>query len=118
MPEVPLEEKVNEALRSMLHDALSGRPASKIVLQEAAVNKAIGSMLHDAFSGRPASKVFSSLLGEGGGSEDGAAGRVGEPPISTAADEDDSRLAVAYDDDFARAADVDWSKVRARTTTD
>ena len=42
------EDKVNEALRSMIPDALSGRPASTIVLDDA-MNDAFGSMLHASF---------------------------------------------------------------------
>lgn len=119
-----LEEKVNEALAAMIRDALSGRPASAAALDDS-VNDAIGSMLHGSFSGRPASVAFSSLFTGGGGSEDGGGGPALEPTISEIGSESstddgdcDRRLEVAYDDDFARAANVDWTKVRSPTTTD
>ena len=129
VPETTLEDRVNEALKSMIHDALSGRPASNVALDDD-VNDAIGSMLHDAFSGRPASQAFSALLGGGGGSKDADAGRLREPAIpaigsETKIDDDDvssssSSLVVAYDDVVRATSElhVDWSKVRSRTAAD
>ena len=122
---ITLEDKVDHALRSMLHDALSGRPASNPAILDDDVNDAIGSMMHDAFSGRAASKVFSSMLGGGGGGGGGSEGAEGlraqEPTISevgTKAVTDDDSMRVSYDD-FVRAASethVDWGQVRYRIT--
>ena len=104
-----------------MRDALSGRPASAMELDDD-VNDALGSMVCQAFSGRPLSEVFWSFRTGEKQSGDAGGKQLREPRGSEvgtkSAGNDGSRLVAS--DDCIRAAsevDVDWSTVSSRTVS-
>ena len=114
-----MDDRVNEALSSIVLDALSGRPASAVKLDDD-VNDALGLMVCEVLSGRPISEVLWSFLMGEKAPRDAGAKKIKEPPVSDVgtdtADNEQSRR-VAYDK-YVRAASevhVDWSKVSCRT---
>ena len=110
---------MNEALSSIVLDALSGRPASAVKLDDD-VNDALGLMVCKVLSGRPISEVFWSFLMGGKASGDAGSKQIQEPPGSdvgtnTADNAESRRLA---HEKYVRAASevhADWSKVSSRT---
>ena len=112
---------MNEALSSIVLDALSGRPASAVKLDDD-VNDALGLMVCKVLSGRPISEVFWSFLMGGKASGDAGAKQIKEPPGSdvgtNTADNAESRR-VAHEKYVRAASEVhaDWSKVSSRTAT-
>ena len=116
-----MDDRVNEALSSIVLDALSGRPASAVKLDDD-VNDALGLMVCEVLSGRPISEVFWSFLMGGKARGDAGSKQRQEPPVSdvgtNTADNEASRR-VAYEK-YVRAASevhIDWSKVSSRTAT-